>query len=460
MIDGAAGRMPRVALLHALMLFSGMAGLGYEMALRLVTVPPGGKVLRYVDGVMASVAVVQDASGARHLKIDERFTMGGTATRFSDRRQAHLPLLLHGAPRDALFLGLGTGMTFAAAAEHPDLQATGVELVPEILSLLDLFDPIFADAQGDRARLRVLSADARRYVTATAERYDVIVADLFHPSRDGAGALYTVEHFTAVRDRLRESGLFCQWLPLYQLDLPTLRAIVRTFVAVYPQAQAYLAHYSLGMPILGLIARREPTQYSPGWVARRMQDGRLAEELRGTRLDTDFALFGGLLATAESLRRFAGDGPVNTDDFPLVTFQAPGFVYRAQAPPWQRLLCLLDALSADPAAALALATDASGRALHHRLQRYWTARDAFLRAGVGVVPSDDARALLAQTREPLLRVVRMSEDFDAAYNPLLGMARALFESDPEMTLALLRELESANPAREDARSLRLELFGG
>ena len=55
--------------------------------------------------------------------------------------------------------------------------------------------------------------------TAEIERRCVnVVADLFHPGRDGAGALYTREHFAAVRELLTEGGLFCQWLPLYQLD--------------------------------------------------------------------------------------------------------------------------------------------------------------------------------------------------------------------------------------------------
>ena len=98
----------------------------------------------------------------------------------------------------------------------------------------------------------MLAADARRFVRATGERYDVIVADNFHPARSGSGALYTVEHFAAVRARLADGGLFCQWLPLHQLDLETLRSIVRQFLAVYPRGTALLATYSLDTPVLGL----------------------------------------------------------------------------------------------------------------------------------------------------------------------------------------------------------------
>ncbi|MBC7047449.1 hypothetical protein G6O52_26340, partial [Salmonella enterica subsp. enterica serovar Heidelberg] len=76
---------------------------------------------------------------------------------------------------------------------------------------------------------------ARRFVVSDLRSYDVIIADLFHPALDGSGALYTTEHFAATRRRLAAGGIFCQWLPLYQLDAPSLRAIIRSFLAVYPQ---------------------------------------------------------------------------------------------------------------------------------------------------------------------------------------------------------------------------------
>ena len=78
---------------------------------------------------MATVTVVEDQAGENYLKVNNKFQMGSTASSFSDLRQGHIPLLLHPHPRKALFLGLGTGTTFAAAADYPDLDADGVELI-------------------------------------------------------------------------------------------------------------------------------------------------------------------------------------------------------------------------------------------------------------------------------------------------------------------------------------------
>ena len=91
---------------------------------------------------MAAVSVVSDARRHIHLKVNNHYQMGGTSSVYSDRRQAHIPLLLHPEPQKALFLGLGTGVTFAAAADYPGLEAVAVELVPEVIDVIHYFEPV------------------------------------------------------------------------------------------------------------------------------------------------------------------------------------------------------------------------------------------------------------------------------------------------------------------------------
>jgi hypothetical protein len=80
-----------------------------------------------------------------------------------------------------------------------------------------------------------------------------------------------------------------------------------------------------------------------------------------------------------------------------------------------------------------------------RLAAYWSARDRFLEVGRDVVPTRDAGRMLAQVREPLLGVLRISPDFRPAYDPLLRMANALSESGPAAARALLAELAHVHP---------------
>jgi len=74
--------------------------------------------------------------------------------------------------------------------------------------------------------------------------------------------------------------------------------------------------------------------------------------------------------------------------------------------------------------------------------------------GVGVKETDDVQQLVSQVKESLLAIVRLSRDFDAAYNPLLAMAFRLSKIDAKAGEQLLADLEKANPYRRDSKLLR------
>jgi spermidine synthase len=409
-------------------------------------------MVAYLEGVMAAVSVVADPGGHVHLKVNNHYQMGGTSSAYSDRRQAHIPLLLHPAPKWALFLGLGTGATFAAAADHPGLEAVGVELVPEVIDVLPHFESVTGKLE-ERRQLAIKVADARRFVSADQGSYDVIVADLFHPSRDGAGFLYTREHFQAVRERLAPAGLFCQWLPLYQLDMDVLKTIVRTFLQVFPDASAFLAHYSLTNPIFGLVGGERVLPAEAGWFDSRIGNETLKMHLNDLQLKNLYELLGCYLGDAKDLKQFAGNGLLNTDDRPVVMFAAPRFVYSEQEPAHRRLIEIIDQFKPESSDVMQAAENDEARDTHVRLAKYWTARNRFIHAGVNVPQTRDVRRLLAHVREPLLEVIRMSADFDSAYRPLLAMARRMIQIDRAAGTELLFQLAEANPSRFEASEL-------
>ena len=412
--------------------------------LRFIDVPAGGRVVSYHDGVMAAVSVVEDAAGVTSLRIDNRQQEGSSATQRVDRRLAWLPLLLHPAPRHALFLGLGTGVTASSAAEDPTLDVDVVELLPEVIAASTHFT---RRVDGVQPRLHVLAADARRYVRASERRYDVIVADNFHPARSGSAALYTVEHFEAVRRRLEPSGVFCQWLPVHQLDLGTLRSIVRSFVSVYPTSWAMIASNSLDTPVLGLVARRDQARFDMTALRDRLARLALPEQLADLGLEDELAVLGSVVAGGPALSRFAAGAATNTDDRPIVAYTAPRATYSPDSTPRDRLIALLRELSIDTAELVVPIADATWR---DRLAAYWTARNRFIESGRDVRPSHRVTDMLAQVREPLLSVLRISPDFRPAYDPLLAMALALARSDVSGARTLLGELKRLQPARSEA----------
>jgi spermidine synthase len=423
--------------------------------LAFVDVPEGGRIVSYKDGAMAAVSVVEDADGVARLRIDNRQQEGSSATLVADARQALLPLLLHPAPRRALFLGLGTGVTASSAAEDALLQVDAVELLPEVIDASAYFLRAL-DGAAPNPRLHLMAADARRFVRATRQRYDLIVSDNFHPARSGSGSLYTVEHFRAVRDRLASGGLFCQWLPLHQLDLETLRSIVRAFATVYPGGWAMLATNSLETPVLGLVALGDADRFDVGRVRRRLADWATPASLAKFGIYDDLALLGNFIAGPRALTRFAGNAPLNTDDHPVVAYSAPRITYVPDSLPRDRLSVLLRELKISPDELVAAPADAAWRS---RLAAYWAARDRFVEAGRNVRPTPDVRRMLSQVREPLLAALRISPDFRPAYDPLLRMAIALGRIDADAARALLTELRQAQPTRPEAAQALRELSG-
>jgi spermidine synthase len=412
--------------------------------LRFVSVPPGGRLLDAREGIMASVAVTEDALGNRSLRVDNRFQMGGTGAADAEYRHAHLPLLLHPNPRRALLLGLGTGITFDAAAWHTNLTAEGVELLPEVVGMIPWFSP-YNDSVRTNARLRVFVADARRFVQSTTNAYDVIIGDLFHPARDGAGSLYTLEHFRGIRQRLATGGLFCQWLPLHQLGDETLRVITRTFLAVFPDAQAWLLRFNVETPVIGLVGITGPIHYRPDWMEGRAESSALSERLQKLAIGDSIRLFGNLLAGTSELQAVAGRGPLNSDDHAAVLFGAPRFSYRNDERPWDRLLLFPVFTPPDTAGILGFSSQP--------LERFMAARSAFLRGSIA-----EAEGRSEEAHLQFVESARLSEDFTLGYARVLTIAMAESRVRPEYSRLLLTRLVEAQPSRPVAGQVLSRLF--
>ena len=405
---------------------------------------PDGRMPAYLEGTMASVAVVRDVSGHKTLRVDNRFQMGGTGVADAEYRHAHIPLLLHPAPHRALFLGLGTGITLGAAAWHTNVIADGVELLPEVIAMMPQFSP-YNDAVRTNERVHVHVADARRFVQAATNAYDVIVGDLFHPARDGAGSLYTLEHFKSIRARLAPGGLFCQWLPLHQIDAEMFGVIARTFLVVFPDTQAWLLRFNVDAPVVALLGRTSPITYSTNWLESRVESPLLAERLQRLALGDSLRLLGNLLAGPAELDSLTQGARINTDDNSAVLFGAPEFTYRDDAKPYGTFLKLLDVQLTGTATVLGF--DSSD------LNSFMAARNMFLR---GLIDESEGRIDAAFAR--YVESARISADFTAGYARVITAATADASANPSRSRKLLEQLIEARPSRPVAKQLLEKLF--
>jgi spermidine synthase len=170
----------------------------------------------------------------------------------------------------------------------------------------------------------------------------------------------------------------------------------------------------------------------------------------------DLALLGSFIAGPRALARFAGNAPLNTDDRPVVAYRAPRITYAPDSLPRDRLIALLREVEISPDELIAARDDAVWAS---RLTAYWAARNRFIEAGRDVRATSDVRRMLAQVREPLLAVLRISPDFRPAYDPLLRMATTLASIDSAAARALLIDLQYAQPMRPEAAQALRRLSG-
>ncbi|HMP74583.1 MAG TPA: hypothetical protein PKE55_15105, partial [Kiritimatiellia bacterium] len=214
-------------------------------------------VVEQTHGREGSLAVVDDPVMGRALLLQNQYVLGSVAGTAAQERQAHLPLLLHAEPKRVGLIGLATGITAGGALIHSGVER--VEVVEISRSVAEAAGRWFGEANRGvmvDERARIFIEDGRTWLAAHGEVFDVVISDLFLPWGPGEGRLYTVEHFRAAKRALQEGGLFCLWLPMYQLTEPQFMVILATFLEVFPVAEVFVRDEEAGAPALGLVGWR------------------------------------------------------------------------------------------------------------------------------------------------------------------------------------------------------------
>ncbi|REK17416.1 MAG: methyltransferase domain-containing protein [Planctomycetota bacterium] len=216
----------------------------------------GFEVVAEIFGRDGPIAVVQNRQLGRAILLSNQYILGGTNARADQERQAHMALALHPEPRDVAFIGVATGITPGAATLHSDMNVTAVELSEQVVTAArEHFHRENHDLA--RSRVRIVVEDGRTYLAACAGKFDVVIGDLFLPWAPGEGRLFSLEHYAGVRRALKPNGLFCQWLPMYQLTPEQFDLIARTFRSVFPDAQLFRGTLGWQQPTIALVGWNE-----------------------------------------------------------------------------------------------------------------------------------------------------------------------------------------------------------
>lgn len=294
----------------------------------LWTLPPAHRVMAATladtrdlfvhEDALAITHVVARSSGERLLLSDLQRMDASTepSAVVSQMNQLRLPLLLHSDAKSVLLLGLGTGISAVPTQALPGLEVTAVELAQgAIAAAREFFAPLNREAL---AKMTLVHDDARRFLQHGDVRYDVIVGDLFHPDLVGRSTLLTVQQFQRVRSRLKEDGLFVQWLALNQFDIPSLEAVIRAFVSAFPASSLYVDGFRLALVSRGPDA------------AQTVLDGLARLSAAQQTLLTGGEGGWTWLGRYWSAAAVVSDGPAQDEWWPRIEFSLPRSKYNGQ----------------------------------------------------------------------------------------------------------------------------------
>ena len=279
------------------------------------------------------------ASGQSIIEVQHLATLG------------HLPMVLHPDPKKVLVIGLGMGTTYESIEVHGPEEVTVVELEGSVANA--------AAHLGVRPRKLVID-DGRAFMRATKDKYDVVSSDTIHPWVRGGGDMYTLEYFQSCADVMAEGGLICHWLPLYQMSLEDVKAVVRTFAKVF---KTYAFFSGTNLSLVGSL-HDEPLQVHPP----RNEAARAALVELGMLDTMDLLVFG-----PDETAAAAGEGHLVTEDGLQLEFSTPRHLRSPEKP------AILDWMSAcwkapaPPYGALMQALQAGARAVtRRRTPAHWS----------------------------------------------------------------------------------------
>lgn len=287
---------------------------------RLLPGAQGGDLVFYEENHGGTVAVVEQGKGDRrfHRLYIQGVSNSGDAMpslRYM-RLQALLPLIVHaGEPRSALVIGYGTGITAGALSRYPGLDRRVVaELLPGVLHAAPLFKGSYGASTDPGLDIRL--KDGRRELLGSAERYDLITLEPPPPSAAGVVNLYSQDFYSLAAARLNPQGIVAQWLPLPTQNLEDTRALVASFINVFPHASLWTTEFHEML----LVGSMEPLPLNPARIAARFAEPKVKTALAEVGIASPAALLATWVTDRDGLARFSGPTPAVTDDRPAIEY--------------------------------------------------------------------------------------------------------------------------------------------
>lgn len=229
--------------------------------------------------------------------------------------------IVHPAPKTSFVIGLGTGCSAGWLGAVPEMEKVVVaELEPMVVEVASRCASINHDILKN-PKVEILMGDARELLLTDARQYDLIVSEPSNPFRAGIASLFTREFYQAANQRLKEGGLFSQWVQGYQIDVRTMKTVYATLHSVFPYIETWQTSHGDYL----LICSQKRLAYSRSLIEQRIGVEPWKSCLwQGWRTNDIEGFFSHYIASAEFVERLAetANRPefISTDDCMVVEF--------------------------------------------------------------------------------------------------------------------------------------------
>jgi len=282
----------------------------------------------YKDGLSCTVAVTILGPSNLNLTVNGKADASlDIADRLTQTSLGLIPLLYQQKPDKIAVIGLGGGLTVTAVAESPAVnQVDCAELEPAVVECQRFWSP-FNQNILDNPKVSIREADGRTFILSSPQFYNVMISEPSNPWIAGIGNLYTLDFYRACAQKLTQDGCFVQWCNLYALSESDLNLVVRTFFAAFPHGDLWTTGGDLV-----LVGSKQQLQCTPsGLQSYSDKSPWLRAELAELGFASPQELVGQYLASREEVMAQIPDGPINSDDLPLLEYSAPLSLYRPDA---------------------------------------------------------------------------------------------------------------------------------
>jgi spermidine synthase len=288
----------------------------------------GATLLWSTDGATSTVSVFDTKDGDRFLKVNGKTDASLRADLATQLLLGHIPAMLGPAgARRALVVGVGSGATVRALSTHADLAITAVEIEPAVLEAARrYFQQVNGGVLDGHPRVQVLIEDAKTVFQRAGPPYDLVVSEPSNPWLAGIGGLFSKDYFEAVRARLAPGGVMAQWLQTYEMDDETVRLVLRTFRAVFPEVTVW---QSLTSDYI-LLGSAAPLRLEGALLTDRLQAPAVRDSLALAGIDSVEGLLARQVMSSSGVAAVTLSGPLNTDQFPLLEYDAPRGFFAGQ----------------------------------------------------------------------------------------------------------------------------------